>query len=100
MADAHLFKMNTVFGTLYTIIRFPPAETVPPSISGGNDVELYFEENNMDAFLKELEGWPEPVRYLHAPAENAWGKRVVRIADPDGHMIEIGESKDYAAQKQ
>ena len=49
------------------------------SISGGNDVELYFEENNM---------------------ENAWGKRVVRIADPDGHMIEIGESKDYAAQKQ
>ena len=26
------------------------------SISGGNDVELYFEENNMDAFLKELEG--------------------------------------------
>lgn len=70
------------------------------SISGGNDVELYFEENNMDAFLKELEGWPEPVRYLHAPAENAWGKRVVRIADPDGHMIEIGESKDYAAQKQ
>ena len=54
----------------------------------------------MDAFLKKLEGWPEPVRYLHAPAENAWGKRVVRIADPDGHMIEIGESKDYAAQKQ
>ena len=23
------------------------------SISGGNDVELYFEENNMDAFFKE-----------------------------------------------
>ncbi len=62
------------------------------SVRGGNDAELYFEENDMDAFMKKLEEYPEPVRYLQKPVNNKWGKRTVRIADPDGHIIEIGES--------
>ncbi len=62
------------------------------SVHGGNDAELYFEENDMDAFMRKLEEYPEPVKYLQQPVKNKWGKRTVRIVDPDGHMIEIGEA--------
>lgn len=31
--------------------------------------------------------------------EHSWGQRVVRIYDPDGHMIEVGESMEYVAKR-
>ncbi|NBK92312.1 glyoxalase [bacterium 1XD21-13] len=69
------------------------------TIHGDGDMELYFEENQMDDFLKKLEAYPEPVRYLNKPMEHAWGQRVVRIYDPDGHMIEVGEAMDFVARR-
>lgn len=65
----------------------------------GHNAELYFEENHMDAFLKKLESWPEPVEYANPFMEHSWGQRVVRIYDPDGHMIEVGESMEYVAKR-
>ena len=56
---------------------------------GGNSSEVYFEEDDFDKFadrLKECE-----VEYVHPVKEHAWGQRVVRIYDPDRHIIEIGE---------
>ena len=58
---------------------------------GGNAEEQYFEEENFDAFLEKLAGMPE-IRYVHAVKEFPWGQRVVRFYDPDGHIIEVGES--------
>lgn len=66
---------------------------------GDSDAELYFEENNMDDFIKKLEAYPEPVRYLNKLMEHGWGQRVVRIYDPDGHVIEVGEAMDFVAKK-
>ena len=51
--------------------------------------ELYFEESDMDGFLRKLEG--EDISYVHPPLEHRWGQRVVRFYDPDGHIIEVGE---------
>lgn len=51
--------------------------------------ELYFEESDMDGFLKKLEG--ADISYVHPPLEHRWGQRVVRLYDPDGHIIEVGE---------
>ena len=65
----------------------------------GHNSELYFEENDMDGFLKKLESWPEPVEYVNPFMEHSWGQRVVRIYDPDGHMIEVGESMEYVAKR-
>jgi len=31
--------------------------------------------------------------------EHDWGQRVIRIYDPDGHIIEVGESLDYVAKR-
>lgn len=64
-----------------------------------HNAELYFEENHMDEFLKKLESWPEPVEYVNPFMEHSWGQRVVRIYDPDGHMIEVGESMEYVAKR-
>lgn len=68
-------------------------------VYGDGDKELYFEENNLDAFLKKLEAYPEPIHYFHKPMEHTWGQRVVRICDPDGHVIEVGEGMDFVARR-
>ncbi len=57
---------------------------------GGNSFELYFEEDDFDSFadkLKELE-----IDYVHPVKEHSWGQRVVRLYDPDKHIIEVGEN--------
>ena len=57
---------------------------------GGNDFEIYFEEDDFDAFLKRLEACS--VEYVHPVMQHAWGQRVVRFYDPDRHIIEVGEN--------
>lgn len=69
------------------------------SACGDGDAELYFEENHMDAFVKRLEEYPEPIRYLNRLTEHPWGQRVVRIYDPDGHVIEVGEAMDFVIRR-
>lgn len=58
---------------------------------GGNDTEIYFEEDNFDGFAEKL-GKMENIRYVHPIIESLWGQRAVRIYDPDMHIIEIGEN--------
>lgn len=67
--------------------------------SGGNDAELYFEENDIDAFLEKLEKSSFPIEYINKCIEHDWGQRVIRIYDPDRHIIEIGESMEYVARR-
>jgi len=57
---------------------------------GGNNCEVYFEEDNFDKFADRLEKYD--VEYVHPVIEHRWGQRVVRIYDPDKHIIEIGEN--------
>lgn len=57
---------------------------------GGKDAELYFEEENFDAFLNELSKMK--IEYVRPVFEHRWGQRVVRFFDPDRHVIEVGES--------
>ena len=57
-----------------------------------NAGELYFEESDFDAFCGRLEHMD--VKYVHRPVEHTWGQRAVRLYDPDGHMIEVGEELD------
>lgn len=59
----------------------------------GKVSELYFEEDDFDTFAERLRG--QDIRYVHPVKEHAWGQRVVRFYDPDGHIIEVGE--DLAA---
>ena len=65
----------------------------------GNDAELYFEENDMDWFMEKLNAWDDEIQYANRLMEHDWGQRVVRLYDPDGHLIEVGESMDYVAKR-
>ena len=55
----------------------------------GNASELFFEENDLDAFL--LKAKEQGVSFVGDVRENTWGKRVVMLKDPDGHLIEVAE---------
>lgn len=52
--------------------------------------ELYFETEDIDDFMERLYQYNVPL--VHPLKEHAWGQRVVRFYDPDGHMIEVGET--------
>lgn len=75
--------------------RFIHKNVVP----GGHSAELYFEENDMDGFLKKLDTCCYEISYVNQLMEHEWGQRVIRIYDPDRHMIEIGESMEYVARR-
>lgn len=66
---------------------------------GGNDAELYFEENNMDDFLNKLEKSNFNIVYLNRCQERQWGQRVVRIYDLDKHVIEIAETTESVIRR-
>lgn len=57
-----------------------------------NASELYFEEDNMDAFCNHLKSFE--ISYVHELFEHRWGQRVVLFYDPDKHIIEVGEKMD------
>ena len=57
---------------------------------GGNDFEVYFEEDDFDRFAEKLSQCG--VEYVYSVKEHAWGQRVVRFYDPDRHIIEVGEN--------
>lgn len=56
-----------------------------------NAVELYFEEDHIDDFIKKLNSFKE-INYVHPLIEHSWGQRVVRFYDLDHHIIEVGEN--------
>ena len=58
---------------------------------GGKDGELYFEEDDFDAFIDRIMGM-EGIRYVHPVMEHQWGQRAVRFYDPDSRIIEVGEN--------
>lgn len=63
-----------------------------------NNMELYFEVDDFDAFAAKLEKRKD-VRYLNKPMTHDWKQRVVRIYDADWHIIEIGESMAVIAKR-
>lgn len=62
-----------------------------------NDAEFYFEIDDLDAFVERLQQLD--VKYVHPLKEHGWGQRVVRIYDPDGHILEIGETLNAVAHR-
>lgn len=64
---------------------------------GGNDGEIYFEEDDFDGFIQRLSLLD--IDYVHPVKEHGWGQRVVRFYDPDKHVIEIGENMNAVCQR-
>lgn len=59
-------------------------------ISKSHSSELYFEEENIEAFVQKLERLYPDIEYVNPLMRHAWGQQVVRFYDPDGNLIEVG----------
>ena len=57
----------------------------------GNDAELYFEDYDIEAVYERLETSAFEIRYVNRLKTEERGQKVIRIYDPDNHIIEIGE---------
>ena len=68
-----------------------------PIRSGSNNFELYFEHNDLDDLVGRLQ--EKKVEFVHELREQPWRQKVVRFYDPDGNMIETGESMDHTCYR-
>ena len=59
-------------------------------IPKNNAAELYFEEPDLDLFLKKLRRQYPETEIVNPPMTHSWGQRVIRFYDPDGNLIEVG----------
>ncbi len=55
-----------------------------------NSCELYFEESDIEAFVRKLEKLYPDTKYVNRLMTHDWGQKVIRFYDPDGNLIEVG----------
>jgi catechol 2,3-dioxygenase-like lactoylglutathione lyase family enzyme len=70
-------------------------EMLYPIINKANNGELYFESEQIEEAVYRLE--QAGVEFVHPMREQPWGQRVARVYDPDGHIIEVGETLEAVA---
>jgi hypothetical protein len=59
--------------------------------------ELYFEDDDVGAMEERLKS--AGVEFVHPVREQPWKQRVLRCYDPDGHMVEVGESMEAVVRR-
>lgn len=64
---------------------------------GRQNFEVYFESDDIDAAWKELQA--SGVTVIQPLYEQPWGQRTLRVADPDGHIVDVGEPMPLAVKR-
>ena len=59
-------------------------------VSKNNSCELYFEEQDIEAFVEKLERLYPSIEYVNRLMTHSCGQRVIRFYDLDGNLIEVG----------
>ncbi|MBB4121546.1 VOC family protein [Martelella radicis] len=55
---------------------------------GRGNLVLYFETDELEAIFARM---PLKTDLIHPIETQAWGQKVFRCHDPDGHIVEVGE---------
>ena len=63
-----------------------------PVIKKAHNGELYFETDELESIDQRLR--QAGVEFIHPIQEQPWGQRVMRFYDPDGYIVEIGETME------
>lgn len=66
-----------------------------PTTSHNNMTELYFEENDMEGFIKKLESYDFCLNYVNKLTKLEGGQKLVRFYDPSGNLIEVRIPVNY-----
>lgn len=59
-------------------------------VQKSNSCELYFEECDIEEFIRKLERLYPSVQYVNRLMTHSWGQKVIRFYDLDGNLIEVG----------
>lgn len=78
------FSIQQEFGWLCGV----PKQSI---VYKAHNMELCFEAQDFDVFMRKLEAHPE-IERIHPVKECSWKQRVIHFYDPDGHIIEVGEA--------
>ena len=62
-----------------------------------HNVELCFETDEIEAVYQRVH--EADVEFIHGIREQPWGQRVMRLYDPDGHILEIGELMESVVRR-
>jgi uncharacterized glyoxalase superfamily protein PhnB len=68
-----------------------------PIIQKAHNGDLVFEVDEIDPLYQRLQ--LAGVEFLHAIQEQPWGQRVMRLYDPGGHIVEIGETMEEVVRR-
>ena len=63
--------------------------------TSGKDTVIYFEEYDLQTFLKKVEGSEWNIHFLNPLQTLENGQKMIRFCDPDGHVIEIREIEKF-----
>jgi len=97
------YATNTIFGN-EVAQGFNPAQGDNPAQSDNParvrnlaNSEIYFETDDIDAAFKKVTA--ANVKLVHPIRVQPWQQRVFRLYDPDGFVVEIGESMDVTIKR-
>ena len=62
------------------------------------DFELYFETDDLARVNQELK--ERNFEFVHEMQDQPWCQRVLRFYDPDGHIVEVGETMQAVVVRQ
>ncbi len=75
--------------------QFLEKDIIPES----NACELYFEERDIEAFVRKLEKLYPETKYVNRLMTHSWGQKVIRFYDPDGNLIEVGNPMERSEER-
>jgi catechol 2,3-dioxygenase-like lactoylglutathione lyase family enzyme len=67
-------------------------ESQYPIVKKAHNGDLVFETDALETLYQTLK--QAAVEFIHEIQEQPWGQRVMRLYDPDGHVLEIGETME------
>lgn len=67
------------------------------AVTKSHDGELYFETDEIENVEQRLQA--AGVEFVHPIREQPWAQRVLRCYDPDGHVVEIGETMEIVVRR-
>ena len=72
-------------------------QTDHPVTRKAHNCELTFETDDIEGdYQRPKQG---AVEFIHVIQEQPWGQRVVRLYDPDGHTVGIGEAMEAVVRR-
>jgi catechol 2,3-dioxygenase-like lactoylglutathione lyase family enzyme len=81
------FSIHDAVNLLEKTYKKPGA--FPQGPQGKDNIDIYFETDDLEAAYRAVVD--SGANVIHPIETQAWGQRVFRFHDPDGHIVEIGD---------